>query len=76
MHEAKDMSSALDWNLTTRERQIVDALLRGFANKEIAQHLRVSDQTIKNRLSALYRKVGVRGRVDLVLSVVKRRGAT
>lgn len=67
------MAHALDWNLTGRERQIVDALLRGLSNKEIAQHLGVSDQTVKNQLTRLYRKIGVSGRVDLMLWAAKRR---
>jgi DNA-binding NarL/FixJ family response regulator len=53
--------------LSRRERQIVEALLAGCANKEIAQRLGVSNQTIKNQLTRLYRKVGVNGRLELVL---------
>jgi DNA-binding NarL/FixJ family response regulator len=66
------MVETLDRRLTQREGQIVDALLRGYTNKEIAQHLRVSDQTIKNQLTTLYRKVGVSGRMELVMWAVKR----
>jgi DNA-binding NarL/FixJ family response regulator len=43
-------------DLTRRERQIVDLLLKGCSNKEIASRLRVSERTIKNQLSALYMK--------------------
>jgi len=63
--------TALGSHLTGRERQIVDDLLHGRANKEIAQHLGVSSQTIKNQLTTLYRKLGVSGRVDLVMLAVK-----
>jgi DNA-binding NarL/FixJ family response regulator len=66
------VNPALDWPLTDRVRQIIDDLLHGWANKEIAQHLGVSNQTIKNQLTTLYRKVGVSGRVELVLLAVKR----
>jgi DNA-binding NarL/FixJ family response regulator len=66
------MVETLDRRLTKRERQIVDALLRGYTNKEIAQRLGVSDQTIKNQLTVLYRKVGVGGRLELVLWAVTR----
>lgn len=68
----KGMDAVLDWQLTKRELQIIDDLLHGCANKEIAGHLGVSDQTIKNQLTTLYRKVGVSGRVELVLVAVKR----
>jgi DNA-binding NarL/FixJ family response regulator len=66
------MVETLDRRLTQREGQIVDALLRGYTNKEIAQHLGVSDQTIKNQLTVLYRKVGMGGRLELVLWAVTR----
>ena len=69
------MDNAFDWHLTNRERQIVAALLRGFANKEIAQHLGVSDRTIKNDLTGLYRKTGVSGRVALAFCALNQRSA-
>lgn len=65
------MDAEIDWQLTNRELQIIDDLLHGWPNKQIAEHLGVSDQTVKNQLSALYRKVGVSGRVELVVTAVK-----
>jgi DNA-binding CsgD family transcriptional regulator len=66
------MTHALDWNLTGRERQIVDALLRGYRTRR-SRSTWVSDQTVKNQLTRLYRKIGVSGRVDLMLWAAKRR---
>ena len=66
------MDAVVDWQLTERDLQIIDDLLHGWANKEIAQHLGVSNQTIKHQLTMLYRKVGVSGRVELLLVAVKR----
>jgi RNA polymerase sigma factor (sigma-70 family) len=60
--------------LSRREKQIVDALLAGCTNKEIAQQLGVSDQTVKNQLTTLYKKMGVSSRLELVLLEVERRG--
>jgi DNA-binding NarL/FixJ family response regulator len=65
------MDAEIDWQLTNRELQIIDDLLHGWPNKQIAEHLGISDQTVKNQLSALYRKVGVSGRVELVVTAVK-----
>jgi DNA-binding NarL/FixJ family response regulator len=59
--------------LSPREKQIVDALVAGCSNKEIALQLGVSDQTIKNQLTTLYRKVGVSGRLELVVWAMERR---
>jgi two-component system nitrate/nitrite response regulator NarL len=58
--------------LTPRQREIVAALLDGCSNKAIAQRLGVSDQTIKNQLSTLYRKLGVANRLELVVLATYR----
>jgi DNA-binding NarL/FixJ family response regulator len=60
--------------LSRRERQIVDALLVGRTNKEVAQLLGISDQTVKNQLTTLYKKVGVTSRLELVLWAMEHRG--
>jgi len=59
--------------LTKREQEIVAALMRGCANKQIAQELGVSDQTVKNQLTTLFRKLGVAGRLDLVTTAWRDR---
>ena len=51
--------------LTRRQRQIVDAVLDGATNREIAGQLNLSEQTVKNQLSAVYARVGVSGRMRL-----------
>lgn len=45
----------------------MDLVMRGATNREIAARLGLSEQTVKNRLSRVYRKVGVRNRVELAL---------
>ncbi len=56
--------------LTPREREIVDAMLTAASNKDIAARLGITEQSVKNRLTALYRKLGVSGRVGLVLKLM------
>jgi two-component system, NarL family, nitrate/nitrite response regulator NarL len=51
--------------LTRRERQIIRALLHGGTNLELATRLGVREQTIKNVLSMIYAKLGVRNRLEL-----------
>ena len=53
--------------LTVTEQRLVNAVMRGATNKEIAGSMGLSEQTVKNRLSRVYRKVGVRNRVELAL---------
>jgi len=54
--------------LTARERRLVRVLAGGATNREIADRLGVREQTVKNQLSQLYRKVGVRNRLELGLA--------
>ena len=55
------------WRLTPRERQIVAQVVGGRTNKEIAQELCVSLQTIKHHLTNIFEKVGVHNRLELAL---------
>ena len=48
--------------LTTRERQIMELAASGAANKQIADQLRISQRTVANHLSSIYRKFGVKNR--------------
>lgn len=57
--------------LTGRERQLVSLLAKGCTNKEMASQLGVSDQTIKNQLTTLYRKADVGNRLELVVFALR-----
>jgi DNA-binding NarL/FixJ family response regulator len=59
--------------LTPREKQIVDVMMSAATNKTIAARLGISEQSVKNRLSALYRKMGVSNRLELVVKVMSQR---
>jgi two-component system, NarL family, nitrate/nitrite response regulator NarL len=58
--------------LTSRERQIITALLKGESNKQIAIELGVAEQTVKNHLTQLYEKLGVSTRLELGLVARER----
>lgn len=53
--------------LTPREREIIDAIFSAASNRVIAQRLGISEQSVKNRLTGLYKKLGVGNRVELIL---------
>jgi DNA-binding NarL/FixJ family response regulator len=57
--------------LSTRERQIVEALASGRRVKDIAQDLVISTHTVRNHLKAIYRKLNVRSQFEL-LSLMAR----
>lgn len=59
--------------LTPREREIVEMVARGLRNRAIAQRLGISEGTVKLHLHHVYEKLGVSGRVELLLRL--QRGA-
>ena len=54
------------FGLTRRERAVLDCLMTGQSNKEIARSLGVSPNTIKSHISNLFSKLGVERRADAV----------
>jgi two-component system, NarL family, nitrate/nitrite response regulator NarL len=64
------LDSSLD-RITPRERQIVQLLSSGASNKEIAKNLNVTERTVKAHLTAIFRKLGISGRLQLALFVLE-----
>ncbi len=58
--------------LSRRERQVLDPLLRGLANKDIANRLNISEGTVKFHVSNLLDKFKVRRRDDLIVLSFQR----
>jgi DNA-binding NarL/FixJ family response regulator len=55
------------FGLTQRELQIVAAIRAGSSNKAIATEFHISEQTVKNHLTAIFNKLGVSTRLELAL---------
>jgi DNA-binding NarL/FixJ family response regulator len=55
------------WGLTRREQQLIPLIGRGLSNKEIASHFNISEQTVKNHIHRILRKVGVVDRLSICL---------
>lgn len=54
-------------SLTPREKEVALAVGRGRSNKETAELLDISERTVKAHLGAIFEKLGVRDRLQLVL---------
>lgn len=52
--------------LTERELEIIQCLVQGMKNTEIAEHLVISPETVKSHVSSSIHKLGVRDRVQVV----------
>ena len=56
--------------LSQREREIVVLVAQGFKNKEIAERMFISEQTVKNHLHNIFDKLGVSDRLELALYAI------
>lgn len=59
--------------LTHRERQVMALLIKGWPNRRIAQHLVVSESTVKSHIHNMLQKTGTRNRAELVAWAVNHR---
>ena len=57
--------------LSVREVEVLDCVAQGYSNKEIAEALFITEQTVKNHMTSVLRKLEVSDRVQAVLYAVK-----
>lgn len=55
------------------QQQVMGLVASGFSNREIAAARGTSEQNVKNILRGLYKKIGVRNRVELLMWRLSRR---
>jgi DNA-binding NarL/FixJ family response regulator len=65
--EPKDFYSPL----SGREVEILDYIARGNSNKEIAKSLKISDQTVKNHITSILKKLSVSDRTAAVVHALR-----
>lgn len=59
--------------LTAREMDVLRCIAKGFNNQEIAQALFVSEKTVKNHLTNIFRKINVNDRTQALLYVLRNK---
>jgi two-component system nitrate/nitrite response regulator NarL len=74
MYQSKNFSDNAQpfSELSDREQQVITLLCGGLSNREIARKLGVTEGTVKVHLHAIYGKLGVRSRVELMIAVADR----
>ena len=60
--------------LSPRESEVIGLILRGFDSREIEKRLFISPETVKKHVSNVYRKLGVKNRMQLSCLIQNRRG--
>jgi DNA-binding NarL/FixJ family response regulator len=68
---ASSAAESLSMKLTEREAEILDYLVKGYANKEIADKLAVSVPTVRSHLRNIYEKLHVRSRTEAVVKYLQ-----
>lgn len=58
--------------LTPRETEILTYMAQGYFNKQIALELNISEQTIKNHITSILRKLDANARTQAVITALKR----
>lgn len=58
-------------DLTEREMDVLKAMTKGYTNSKIAETLHISEQTVKNHTSQIFKKLGVETRVEAVLYAIQ-----
>jgi DNA-binding NarL/FixJ family response regulator len=58
--------------LSAREREIVAFIAQGYKNKEMAEKMFISEQTVKNHLHNIFDKLGVSDRLELALYAIHK----
>lgn len=57
--------------LTSREQEVFDLLVLNKSTKEIALFLGISEKTVRNHISNTIQKLGVKGRTQAVIELVR-----
>lgn len=57
--------------LTKREKEVFDLLIQNFDTTEIALKLGISEKTVRNHISNVMQKLGVKGRASAVVELIK-----
>ncbi len=62
--------------LTKREKEVFTLLVAGNSTSEIAEQLGISEKTVRNHVSNAMQKLGVKGRAQAVVELIRLREIT
>jgi DNA-binding NarL/FixJ family response regulator len=74
LHELMQQAAAVPerktYGLTPRELEVVQCIVEGCSNKDIAKQFGISEETVKRHLSNIFDKTGVSTRLELALFAI------
>ena len=57
--------------VTIREKEIFDLLITNYTTKEISEKLEISEKTVRNHISNVMQKLGVKSRSQAIIELLK-----
>ena len=57
--------------LTKREKEVFSLLIQNKTTREIAEKLKISEKTVRNHISNAMQKLGVKGRAQAVVELIR-----
>ena len=57
--------------LSNREWEILEQMVKGYSNKMIGENLLISERTVKNHISSIFRKINVEDRTSAVVKAIR-----
>lgn len=74
IHKAKNLTQATKealeesmGELSPQETRVRDCIIKGYSNKQIAQHYNLTEKTVKFHVTNIFKKYGVRTRANLIV---------
>ncbi len=59
-------------DVSEREMEVLVLIAKGMIPREIARALTISEKTVRNHISSIYRKIGIYDRAQVVVYAVKK----
>ena len=72
MRRVADPAGAAVEQLTPREREVLQLVVEGYANKQIARRLRITEKTVKTHVSSILQKLGVADRTAAAVLAIRQ----
>lgn len=73
LEAAKVIERSKDERLSYRELEVLEMVCKGMSNQEVAKTLFLSEKTVKNHLTNIFRKISVTDRTQAVLYAIKNK---
>lgn len=72
MKSTKKEKSKIGKKMTDREKEVLQYVVKGLTNKEIAKILMITHYTVKAHIASIMRKIGAKNRLEAALTAVSK----